>query len=392
VNNTGCRLAIVSTHPIQYNAPWFRTLARQNRIQIRVFYTWSQSRQGGQFDPGFGKVVTWDIPLLDGYDHVFVENIARVPGTHHFSGIRTPSLVTEIEKWKPDALLVFGWNFQSHLHCIRYFHKRIPILFRGDSTLLDERAGLKRLMRRSFLKWVYRNIDYALYVGARNKEYFLAHGIRPAQLYFVPHAIDNARFEEPAAEYEAEALEWRRRLGIGDEEFVVLFAGKMEPKKRPDFLFRLGERIKNTEVRFLLVGNGEMESSLKEQGSADPRFVFLDFQNQKKMPVIYRMGNVFILPSGGPGETWGLAVNEAMACGRPVLVSDRAGCAPDLVQDYVNGFIFSPGEPDQCAARLQFLLDNREKTTRMGVSSGELIQSYSFQKIIASIEDLVTKL
>ncbi|HXO74089.1 MAG TPA: glycosyltransferase, partial [Puia sp.] len=168
------RLAIITTHPIQYNAPWFRMLAQSNRLLVKVFYTWEQSQQGSKFDPGFGKKIEWDIPLLEGYEYCFVKNTAAEPGTHHFKGVINPTLNKEVESWNPDAVLVFGWSFSSHLACMRYFKGRIPVLFRGDSTLLDDKPGVKKWLRRVFLRWVYRFIDYALYVGINNKNYFLA--------------------------------------------------------------------------------------------------------------------------------------------------------------------------------------------------------------------------
>jgi glycosyltransferase involved in cell wall biosynthesis len=386
------RLAIVSTHPIQYNAPWFRLLAEKQGISIKIFYTWSQSKGGTQYDPGFGKMVAWDIPLLEGYDYTFVENVSSDPGTHHYWGIKNPTLIREIEQWSPNAVLVFGWNFQSHLHCIRHFHKRIPVLFRGDSTMLDERFGLRRLTRRYFLQWVYRHVDLAFYVGRRNYEYFERHGLKPQQLHFAPHAIDNDRFAAPDEVYAEAARDWRKELGIAENEFLLLFAGKLEYKKNPQFLFQLMEKIGTAAVKVLFVGNGAMEQKLKERAAGDPRFLFLDFQNQQQMPIIYRMCDTFVLPSIGPGETWGLAVNEAMACGRPVMVSDRAGCAADLVQQYKNGVVFSPQRPEICLAFLAPLLLGKAKTDKMGQLSRELVSTYSFQAIVNKIDEAVKAL
>src|ERR1700749_546722 len=100
------RLAIVTTHPIQYNAPLFSLLARGGKVIPKVFYTWSQSRDGAKFDPGFGQKIKWDIPLLEGYEYTFVNNTAADPGNHHFKGIINPTLNKEIEEWNPDAILM----------------------------------------------------------------------------------------------------------------------------------------------------------------------------------------------------------------------------------------------------------------------------------------------
>ena len=138
------KLAIITTHPVQYNAPLFRLLTERNNIKIKVFYTWSQTASGVKFDPGFGKTIEWDIPLLDGYEYNFVENISAKPGSHHYKGINNPTLIKEIKEWNADSLLVYGWNFKSHLKALCFFKNKIPVLFRGDSTLLDEKPGLKK--------------------------------------------------------------------------------------------------------------------------------------------------------------------------------------------------------------------------------------------------------
>lgn len=378
------KLAIVTTHPIQYNVPLFQLLAGNGGVQIKVFYTWEQSQQGAKYDPGFGRHIEWDIPMLEGYDYCFVKNTASNPGTHHFNGIVNPGLVKEIEEWAPDAILVFGWSFHSHLKCLRYFHGKKHILFRGDSTLLDEKPGMRRWIRRLFLKWVYRHVDSALYVGTNNKNYFLRHGMPEESLFFAPHAIDNDRFAEPDKDYAREAALWRSRLGIEAGEVVVLFAGKLEPKKNPFFLLDLVKGIPSAKFKALIIGNGVLENKLKERAAGDGRIIFLDFQNQQKMPVVYRLADLFILPSTGPDETWGLAVNEAMACGRAVLVSSKAGCAIDLVRDKENGLILK-GNREEYIDFISGILADKARLAEMGLSSREIIRQYSIQKIADAI-------
>lgn len=378
------KLAIVTTHPVQYHAPLFRLLAGSGRVRIKVFYTWGQAQYGAKYDPGFGKDIEWDIPVLEGYDYCFVKNTATDPGTHRFNGIINPGLVKEIEEWAPDTILVFGWSFNSHLKCLRYFHGKIPVLFRGDSTLLDEKPGLKKLFRRLFLKWVYRHVDTALYVGTNNRNYFLKHGIPEKSLAFAPHAIDNDRFLAPDEEYTREADIWRGRLGIEPDDIVALFAGKLEPKKNPFFLLDLARAIPSAKFKILIIGNGVLEKKLKEQASGDARVLFLDFQNQMKMPVVYRLADLFVLPSAGPGETWGLAVNEAMACGKTVLVSSKAGCAVDLVRDNENGLILD-ADGEECIAFISELLTDKIRLAEMGTNSRQIIRQYSIQKVADAI-------
>jgi glycosyltransferase involved in cell wall biosynthesis len=384
------RLAIVTTHPIQYYAPLFMLLAKEPGIELKVFYTWSQTRQGPKYDQDFGKMIEWDIPLLDGYLYEFIENTAPDPGVHHFNGIVNPNLQNKIREWKPGFLLVIGWNFRSHLSALRHFKGKIPVLFRGDSTLLDEKPGPKRILRRIFLKWVYSHVDYALYAGKNNHDYFLKHGLKESQLYWVPHSIDNNRFSVPD-NLDLESGQWRRELGVVEDDLVVLFAGKLESKKDPDFMIRLAQNLIDPKLKLIIVGNGKLEKELKAKGSKDKRIIFLDFQNQQKMPLVYRLCDIFVLPSIGPGETWGLAVNEAMACKRPVIVSDKTGCAPDLVEENGTGWVFEPGEKGDLKIKsvLLKILNNRSVLGSMGLQAWWKLQPYSYPTAIEKIRLLL---
>lgn len=385
------RLAVVTTHPIQYYAPLFRELARAGVVEPHVFYGWSGAAGQAAHDHGFGRSVEWDVPLLDGYAHTFVTNTSADPGPHHFGGLTSPDLIASVEAWRPDAVLVFGWNYRSHLAALRHFHGRLPVFFRGDSTLLDERRGVRQALRRLFLRWVYRHVDVALSVGTHNRAYFRAHGLGEDEIAWAPHAIDNARFEDADGAFEREAAAWRASLGIGPDERAVVFAGKLEAKKAPDVLVQAFQDAfpgRDHPHRHLVVaGTGPLEGALRSAVGDDPRVHFIGFQNQSRMPVVYRLGEVFVLPSRGPGETWGLAVNEAMACGRAVVVSDRVGCAPDLVADGENGFVV----PAEDAGALQRALTAAlQHYGPMGARSTERIAAWSIPAEARRFEAVVS--
>ena len=378
------RLAIIQTHPIQYYSPLYRRMAENPVFDFKVFYTWPQAADGF-FDPKFKTVVKWDIPLLEGYDYEMVKNISRNPGSQRFFGVINPDLLSAVEQWQPDAVLIIGWKHYSHLRAMMHFKGRIPVLFRGDSTLLDEQPGMKQKLRRFVLKSVYRYVDYALYVGTENKKYFLAHGLVPEQLVFFPHAVENGRFYDPDGIKQRQALEWRQKLGIKPEDLTFIYAGKFEPKKNVSLLVQAFRRLKGENLRLILVGSGERERLLRQLAAADNRIVFLPFQNQSRMPLVYRLADVFVLPSAW-GETWGLAINEAMASGRAVLVSDRVGCAADLVKSGINGYIFQSGNQQDLAEKMQ--LFSVEKARRMGRESREIIEDWSYQKGIEELQRL----
>lgn len=384
------KLAIITTHPVQYNAPLFKLIAGRGQIAIKVFYTWSQAR-GLVYDPGFRNCREWDIPLLEGYEFTFIENTAVKSGSHHFHGIVNPSLVAEINRWEPDAVLVYGWSFHSHLRCLRYFKGRLPVLFRGDSTLLDEQSFLRSFSRKLLLKWIYRHIDIALYVGANNKQYFQKFGLKESQLVYAPHAVDNRRFTRLNPAEKTEARQWRKELGFSEKDWVLLFVGKLEEKKNPQFIIELAERIKEKHIKFLLVGNGHLENQLKNVAKTS-RVVFLGFQNQSKMPTVYRLAQAFILPSKGPGETWGLAANEAMCAGLPVILSAKVGGAPDLIVNGTNGLIFQPDEVERVEDYVRHLYNDQEACIQAGQKAMLHIQQFNLDSVAAAIEDTVQTL
>jgi glycosyltransferase involved in cell wall biosynthesis len=385
------KLAIISTHPIQYNAPLYRLLHERRNVAIKVFYTWSQVENGVKFDPGFGKEIDWDVPLLDGYDYCFVKNVSTTPGSHHYKGIDNPTLLQEVQSWGANAILIYGWSFKSHFKAMRFFYRKIPVLFRGDSTLLDEKRGLKKILRKYFLNYVYSHINLAMYVGAANKDYFIAHGLKEKQLFFMPHAIENNRFQQNEFT-QNKSLELRKKLNIPLGALVFLFAGKLETKKQPNFLAEAFVKIKKSNVFLVIAGNGALEKSLKNNYNKYEEIKFLEFQNQQQMPTLYAACDVFVLPSKGPNETWGLAINEAMAAGKAIIASNACGASYDIVHNNKNGFVFCKNDKDALQTCLRFFCENRNSVKIMGNASLQIIHEYSYKKDCESIEKVLLKL
>lgn len=371
------RLAFVVSHPIQYYVPLYQLLAQRDELEVRVFYTWHDGRSAS-WDNGFQQPITWDVPLREGYEFEAVPNTARDPGTHHFWGIRNPGLASRVLQWQPDAVHVSGYAFASHLRLLQTLHRRhIPVLFRGDSHLLSSGPVWKRLAKQIVLRQIFRFPSLFLDVGLHNRRYYQQYGVQPSRLFHCPHSIDVERFRASAEDSESEARRWRDRLGIGADEVVVLFVGKFEEKKQPVELMHALAEWPDASIVCVLVGGGALEPQVLELAARHPkRFRVIAFQNQATMPVVYRLGDLLVLPSIR-WETWGLAVNEAFACNRPALVSDQVGCAPELVRPGETGQVFRAGDWDDFARKLKWLVEDRQRLRRMGMSAGELAPSFS---------------
>jgi glycosyltransferase involved in cell wall biosynthesis len=374
------RLAIVLSHPVQYYSPWFRWLRAETALEFKVFYLWPFGVTP-QRDPQFEATFQWDVDLLAGYDSEFVPNIARDAGTHHFRGLDNPALCARLAAWQPGAILLFGYNWLSHQHVIWWARRHgLPLLFRGDSHLLG-RAQLP-LVRRLLLRLLYRQFAAITYVGASNRDYFLALGVPDRRLFFAPHAVNAEHFNPGDTAARAAAAGLRAELGLVGKR-VVLFAGKFTARKQPLELLRAFLQVGRPDSALVFVGDGAEKNRLVELAASRPDVCvrFLPFANQTEMPARYLLGDLFALPSRSHSETWGLAINEAMHLGVPCLVSDRVGCQIDLVHPGETGWVFPAGDEAALADTLRNALSaSPAELRRLGSNALALIARYTYRQ------------
>lgn len=379
------KLAIVASHPVQYYAPWFAHLALRSGLDVRVFYLWNFGVVS-HVDRGFQVPVTWDVPLLEGYPYEFVRNLSPSPGTASYFGLWNPALPVRLRAWQPDAVLLTTYNFASIGYLLlRWGARAAPLLFRGDSHRLVPRGGLAQSLKRGLISALFRRFAAALYVGSANREYFSLHGVPDERLFHSPHAVDNARFFAARDAAEVDAAEWRRALGIPEDHRVILFAGKFEEKKRPLDLLHAFRDAGLERVSLLYVGSGRQETVLRTAAAGTRNVFFAPFRNQTQMPTTYAACDVLVLPSFGPAETWGLAVNEAMCLARPVIASDHVGCARDLVIAGQTGLTFPAGDVAALRGALRTAFEDPGRLKSWGDSAAEHIRSYSYDNATAGL-------
>jgi glycosyltransferase involved in cell wall biosynthesis len=349
-------LAIVTSHPIQYQAPLFRALAKG--VDLDVFFSHRASRQD-QARAGYGVEFEWDLDLLTGYRHEFLANVSKNPGLNHFFGCDTPEISERIGSGRFDAVLVMGWHLKSMWQAIFAARRQhIALLVRGDSQLGSPRSGVRRLAKKMVYPPALRLFDAALYVGQRSKKYYEYYGYAADRLFFSPHCVDEKWFAMRATTEAGHVL--RTKMGINISQPVALFAGRLVDFKRPfdliDATALLAERGRAVEL--LIAGSGPLENEVRNRAQRSGTSVhFLGFQNQSAMPAIYAAADVLVLPSNA-AETWGLVANEALACGRPIVVSDATGCAPDLAGDGSCGRVYPMGNIVKLAEALEDALLN----------------------------------
>ncbi len=379
-------LAIVATHPIQYQAPLFRYLTA-NGIPLHVFYLNDQGLRESH-DVGFGRTLAWDIPLLDGYEYSFLSNLHSRPRAETFMGLVNLGVLKHISARRFSAVLIQGYRSLSM--CLTFgasWLRRLPVLYRSESNLqLGGALGVKRQLGRMLLRTRTR----CLAIGTLNDAFYGAVGVPQSRRFLVPYAVDNQRFSEEAAALTKDAS--RRELGLPTTATVILYAGKLVSWKQPDLLLRAFARVRTPDAHLLIVGTGALDVHLRQlaQELAPGRVHLIGFLNQGEVGRAYRAADLLVLPS--LHEPWGLVVNEAMNFAVPCLVSDLVGCGPDLISPSETGEIFRAGNLTSLCEKLAPLIADRARLARMGANAQLRISRWGFPEceigLRAALEDV----
>jgi glycosyltransferase involved in cell wall biosynthesis len=386
------RLAVLASHPIQYQAPLFRRLATVPGVDLHVFFC---CRWGAEsyLDPEFQTSFSWDVPLLDGYRFDFLPNWGFGSGPTGFWSLVNPRVVSVIARGSFDALWIHGWSIASNwLAWAAASARHIPVLLRGESTGFEVASGVKGIVKRFALRVLFNRIAGFLTIGTNNRNFYKSYGVSEQRLFCTPYSVDNAFFLNAAQRLVGQKRSLRTKDGIDPNLPVILFCGKLVEKKRPlDLLEAYRLLGSSPRASLVLAGEGPLRPTM-ERFAAENRLAnvhFLGFRNQSEVCACYAMADVLVLPSSL--ETWGLVLNEAMCFGLPVIASDRVGAAADLVKQGANGFVHPVGQPRALAECIsQVLVDDRTRAA-MGRRSFELIQGWSFAEDTEGILNALRK-
>ena len=380
-------LAAVQTHPVQYHAPVYRALQQRFGVPVTAIYG-SDFSVAGYRDAEFGTTLSWDTDLLSGYSSLFLSRVST-GGARCFEEIRANGVAAALSKLRPSAVLIGGYSPQFHRAAFfDAWRAGMPILFRAETTDVEPPSPLRRTLRRMALRALYRRAARLLYIGARSKRHYEQLGCDDSRLVFSPYCIDDSTF---AADESARAQmrgPLRQEFGVTDRHIVILFSGKLIPKKRPDLLVEAARDFSKTANRPLMIvflGEGELRAGLEADCRAHPdvRVEFAGFRNQRALSPYYHAADLMVLPSQH-SETWGLVVNEALAHGLPCVVSDAVGCGDDLVIPGQTGERFETGSRAGLTAALEraVTLTGREETRE---ACRALAAQYSVEKAACGI-------
>jgi glycosyltransferase involved in cell wall biosynthesis len=369
----------VAAWPVYYQAPLYRRLASDPRIDFTAIFA-SSAGATRPSSAGYGTNIQWDADALAGYRSVFLARAQRNQPSGFFS-LRDLDIMIQVLRERFDVLWIHGYNYLTlQLALITQRLSRKPVLLREEQTLLHPRPKWKELIKDVVLR---RELSkaHALYIGTQNHRWFEHYGVTADRAFFAPYCVDDQALRS-AAQALPPKREVRRYFAVPDSAGpLIVMVGRLIPKKQPGFLLEAFSRVRaQRHCALLFVGSGVLETSLRAQARRRniPNVYFAGFLNQSSVARAYHAADIFVLPSK-MHETWGLATNEAMNFRLPVIVTDKVGCAVDLVQDGRNGFVVSSDDPAQLAVRLAALVDSPGLRREFGSASYGMITDWNYE-------------
>lgn len=384
------RLAYVVSHPIQYQVGLLRLIAAQPDIELLVLFS-SDFSVRSYHDAGFGAAVAWDTPLLEGYRYVVLPRFRDTsdPGpTRPIARGFFRHLYRGLDGHPFDAMWVHGYSTVDTLHAMLAAKALgIPVLVRSDSWLADRpRSPWTLLAKQAFFRFLSSLVQGVLVSGTRNAEYWSFYFGKDKPLFLLPYAVDNESFAERAAAATAQRAALAAAFDLQPGRPIILFASKLQERKLCRDLLEAFLQLsrQQSEPYLLIVGDGEMRQALEQRvsSSGSDAVRFAGFRNQSELPRFFDLSTVFVLPARH--EPWGLVVNEAMAAGLPVIVTDDCGCAIDLVHTGDNGFVYPAGDVAALRSALESVLQPG-RAERMGQRSREIVSRWSFSEDVNAL-------
>ncbi len=349
------KLGIVVTHPIQYQTPLYRYLEANSLVKPYVLFL-TQYGVKESFDPGFGRSLKYDIPLLEGYEYKFVSNISPKKSPSTFIGAINPSLINIIHKSSFDAVLFHGWySISNWLGIGASALSNIPYMLRGETQPDQNKVkNLKLILKHMAIGPMVRNASACLAIGSLNHQFYLDYGVNPSNIFKAPYSIDTDRFEQSGGKGRKERTKRLLEIGLNPNLPTVLYAAKLQPRKRPIDLIKAADLLGGA-VNLIIIGDGVLTPEITKLATDRPWMKILGFVNQSEIGEWFGVTDLFVLPS--EHEPWGLVVNEAMSAGAIPIVSNKVGCGPDLVTTD-TGYIYETGNIEALASTLDIAIAN----------------------------------
>ena len=360
------RLALLTEIISPYRIPLFNALASRSEVELHVIFL-------SETDPSLRQWQVYKDEIRFSYE-ILPSVRKRMAG---FNVLLNRRVARALDYASPEVILCGGYSYVASWRAMFWAKSHgIPLILWSESNRQDSRRGhwLVEFLKRAFLK----RCDRFVVPGGSARRYLSSHGVHDSFIYTAPNAVDNALFTKSADVACNDAVALRRRLQLPGRYF--LFVGRFVAEKGVFELLsayaKLDERLR-TQIGLVLVGDGAAKPVLQELAAniTPGRVIFPGFAQREQLPVYYALADMLILPTYT--DTWGLVVNEGMACGLPVILSCAAGCAEDLVEENWNGLLIPPKDESALVVAMERLATENDVRLQMAANSRQRIVRYS---------------
>ena len=371
------RIVVITEIIAPYRIPVFNALAARHDVDLHVIFL-------AETDPSQRQ---WAI-----HREEMQFSYQVLPGLRKRAGRHTLLLNWGVEKSltqaSPDAIVCGGYNYFASWAALRWAERnRVPLYLWVESTAKNFRGG-HGWMEALKSNFVGRCAGF-IAPGRASSRYLGAYGVPAQKVSIAPNAVDNVFFERESSAARSNHATLRRELGLPPRYF--LFSGRLVAEKGTSDFLRAYSTLPQelqSEIGLVFVGDGPARSALTREAShSRGTIVFAGFAHQARLAAYYGLAEALVFPTHA--DAWGMVVNEAMACALPVLCSDAAGCAEDLVQQS-NGRIFAAHDVKDLSAAMAELACHRDLGIRMGRNGRQKIAQYSPEICAAGIAHAVS--
>lgn len=363
------KLAVVITHPIQHWVPVYVALAKQECIQLKVFFI-AENGVKPYVDKQFNQKVTWDIPLLEGYEYQFLEP-GKIIQDFSFNEVDSKHLGDELKRFTPDVLWLNGYSHKANWRALLSKPSATKVIYSSDSNLTDPRSVWKKAIKHLVVRYFLSKCAAFLSVGPQNQRYLEHYGVSSNKVHQVPYPIDMQRILKAKQQLPMNSRQQlRQNLNIPESATALLFLGKLIAHKRPQDIIEALSQLSDDNVFVIYVGSGDMLEELQalsKQRQVQTQVKFVGFVNQSMIPAYTDASDVLVLPSSK--EPFGAVVSEVLPFGLPVIVSDAIGAIGSSALPNENALVYACGDAQELAEKIAFLKQNPQRCAEMSQAS-----------------------
>lgn len=387
------RLAYLTTHPTQHQAPLLKRIAAEPDIDLVAYFA-SDISTKPFVHPDFGRAISWDVPLLDGYRHEFLPMHGRKLREGELPDFWRPvthGLRDRLRQHRPDVLLVHRFGRLHHLAALRTAdHMGIKVLLRDETNVVAGRVlSRKEKFKRLLFPLLDRHVDAYLATGSLNAQSYRGLGVGAHRIFDMPIAVDNRLIRRRVAAAEAEREKLRTTYDIRPGQIVILYAGRLIERKRPMDLLAAFAALQGDPTApgtaLLYAGDGPLQGMLRatieELGLVNARV--LGLLPPAQLIALLGLADIVAVPSAR--ESWGVLINEAMNAGCAIVAADGVGAAADLVRNGENGFVHPAGNVGALTQNLRRLVTEPGRLRSMQEASRRLIDRWDFDRDLAGL-------